>query len=156
MSGEDTVVHAPQKAQLHEPRQDGVAQCLFQAPETMGLSHSQSEFRHLEKLSLNSVNQMLEQPRIVVGGPPGVATFGAEVNHVTTIPHLAGATSMPLLSGHGTDRLAFEGAGVFSMAHITTDTQSVTRSLLFNLLPARKSDHVVPSVADGLGRYHAA
>lgn len=54
------------------------------------------------------------------------------------------------------DRLALEVAGVFSTAHMTTDTQSVTGSLLFNLLPARESEHVVPYVAGGLGLYRAA
>ena len=55
-----------------------------------------------------------------------------------------------------TERLAVEGNGVFSMAHGSMDTQSVTGSLLVNLLPARESARVVPYVAGGIGLYRAS
>lgn len=54
------------------------------------------------------------------------------------------------------ERVALEGSGIFSMAHGSMDTQSVTGSLLVNLLPARETEHVVPYVAGGLGLYRAA
>lgn len=54
------------------------------------------------------------------------------------------------------ERVALEGSGIFSMAHGSMDSQSVTGSLLFNLLPARETVHVVPYVAGGLGLYRAA
>lgn len=55
-----------------------------------------------------------------------------------------------------TDRIALEGNGLFSMAHGGMDAQSVTGNLLFNLLPARETERVVPYVAGGLGLYRAA
>lgn len=55
-----------------------------------------------------------------------------------------------------TDRVAIEGSGLFSMSHMSTDSQSVTGSLLFNLLPAREGERMVPYVAGGLGLYRSS
>lgn len=55
-----------------------------------------------------------------------------------------------------TERLALEGNGVFSMSHMSSDTQSVTGSLLFNLLPARESQQIVPYVVGGGGIYRSS
>lgn len=55
-----------------------------------------------------------------------------------------------------TDRVAIEGSGLFSMSHMSTDSQSVTGSLLFNLRPARESERIVPYVAGGLGLYRSS
>lgn len=54
-----------------------------------------------------------------------------------------------------TERLALEGNGVFSMSHRAMDTQSVTGSLLVNLLPARDTERIVPYVVGGVGLYRA-
>src|SRR5581483_11249163 len=55
-----------------------------------------------------------------------------------------------------TERVALEGNGVFSMSHMSTDSQSVTGSLLFNLLPARENERIVPYIAGGLGLYRSS
>ena len=55
-----------------------------------------------------------------------------------------------------TARLGLEGNGVFGMSHMSSDTQSVTGSLLFNLLPARKGQRIVPYVAGGGGIYRSS
>jgi hypothetical protein len=58
------------------------------------------------------------------------------------------------VTGKLTNRLALEGAGAFTMAHDNMRAQSLTGSLLFNLV--RPNERAVPYLAAGVGVYRSS
>jgi hypothetical protein len=78
-----------------------------------------------------------------------VATGG-----VSAASEASGGAVGVVVTGNLTNRLAFEGAGTFTMAHGGTDSQSLTGSLLFNLVAP--TERAIPYLAAGIGMYRSS
>ena len=59
-----------------------------------------------------------------------------------------------VITGNLTNRLALEGAGTFTMTHGGRESQALTASLLFNLVPP--DERAIPYLAAGIGLYRSS
>jgi hypothetical protein len=96
---------------------------------------------------------MAQQVPIVTNTTPGRVSLVASGGVSTASRDSAGAMGA-LVVANLTERIALEGAGTFTMSHGGMDSQALTASLLFNLVP--RIEPAVPYLAAGIGVYRSS